>query len=189
MALESISFPQPVPTTVTTAKKFLIPTTVTTEAMVQAELYMQLKAAGIKPILEFRAPGSRFDCIVVDAEGYLAAIIECKNYKRNDKEFNTETKQYQKYSEFGAPVIGCPNMAAIPGVVLQIRNLLGDSEFNVDALYEKLPDLVNDSFKAWYCAAFWKLGGAKVTDVAEQARKGKNPRRLFSWLLKQELGQ
>jgi hypothetical protein len=182
------SFPQPETTTVTTAEKLLIPTTVTTEAMVQAELYSALQAKGIRCVLEYRINNHcRLDCAVAGTDNQLVAIVECKNYRNIDKPFNESTKQFAKYSSFGVPVIGCVRLTDIDGVVLRIQNLLGSESLDTDKLFESLRDLTNDSFRAWYCDAFWKLGGAKVVQIADQARKGNRPRNLFSWLLKQEL--
>lgn len=45
-------------------------------------------------------------------------------------------------------------------------------------------DLVSDEFKPWYCKKFYELGAEKFHQIAGQARHGKNPRRLFSYLLK-----
>jgi hypothetical protein len=188
--LTQISFPQgqnpPHPPTVT-VEKILIPTTVTTEATIQAEIYRQLMDRGIRSVLEFRIDDCRFDIAVVNPDNHLVAIIECKNYRTEGKDFNTNTKQYGKYSKYGVPVIGCVRQDDIAGVVLRISNLLNPEALDVDRLYEAFPDLVNQDFKKWYLNAFWNLGGSKVAALAESARKGNNPRALFSYLIKQEM--
>lgn len=54
-----------------------------------------------------------------------------------------------------------------------------------ESLYTELSDLVNSSFKSWYCKRFHQLGSDRVLVLASQARNdGKEPRRLFSSLLK-----
>lgn len=42
---------------------------------------------------------------------------------------------------------------------------------------------------AWYCLAFRRLGEARYSALASMARSGRNPRSLFGWLIKQELGK
>lgn len=57
--------------------------------------------------------------------------------------------------------------------------------YDNDRLYEQLEDLVNPKFKSWYCGQFYKIGVDSVLVIASQARNdGKDPRRLFSYLLK-----
>jgi hypothetical protein len=41
----------------------------------------------------------------------------------------------------------------------------------------------------WYCQAYKRLGEGKFTALAHMARKGKSPKRLFGWLLKEELNK
>lgn len=40
---------------------------------------------------------------------------------------------------------------------------------------------------AWYCSCYKKLGEAKYTTLTHMARKGKNPKRLFGYLLGEEM--
>lgn len=55
-----------------------------------------------------------------------------------------------------------------------------------DFLFKELSDLVNPTFKAWYCKRFYALGKERTLQLASIARAdGKEPRRLFSRLLKQ----
>jgi hypothetical protein len=54
----------------------------------------------------------------------------------------------------------------------------------VDELLDAVSDLVNPSFREWYCKAFYKLGPQTVHALAKQSRKGKNPARYFSFLLR-----
>ena len=51
------------------------------------------------------------------------------------------------------------------------------------------PDLATLEFKAWYCKVIYKLRPPKVLELADAARKGKEPRKLFSALVKGELKQ
>ncbi len=58
--------------------------------------------------------------------------------------------------------------------------------YDNDYLYMELSDLVNPQFKSWYMKCFYKLGKDRVLTLAAQARAdGKQPRKLFSLLLKQ----
>ena len=55
-----------------------------------------------------------------------------------------------------------------------------------DELFKLLPDLVNPQFKAWYCKQFYRRNKTKVMELAALATAdGKDPRKLFSFLLKQ----
>lgn len=57
-----------------------------------------------------------------------------------------------------------------------------------DSLFEELDDLVNSSFRAWYCKCFVQLGEAEIRKLASIARvEGLNPRKYFSHLLKSRL--
>jgi hypothetical protein len=54
-----------------------------------------------------------------------------------------------------------------------------------DQLFSLLPELVNQKFKAWYCKQFYKMNRTKVMELAALATAdGKDPRKLFSFLLK-----
>jgi hypothetical protein len=49
-------------------------------------------------------------------------------------------------------------------------------------------DLMSKEFYAWYCKAFYKLGRERFARIASEARAdGQNPKRLFSFKIKQEL--
>ena len=59
----------------------------------------------------------------------------------------------------------------------------------VNKVFESLlPDLATLEFKAWYCKVIYKLRPPKVLELADAARKGKEPRKLFSALIKGEMG-
>lgn len=58
----------------------------------------------------------------------------------------------------------------------------------VDALLGAYGDVTSPEFRAWYCKAIYRLGCQKFSDLAEQARRGKQPARYFSSLLKAQLG-
>jgi hypothetical protein len=59
--------------------------------------------------------------------------------------------------------------------------------YEVDNIYNQLPDLVNHKFRAWYVSRFYDLGKDQVFRLASLARAdGKNPQKLFSYLLKKE---
>lgn len=58
-------------------------------------------------------------------------------------------------------------------------------KYDADHLFDMLPDLVNPTFKAWYCRMFYKLGKDRVLQLASLARQdGKDNRKYFSHLLK-----
>lgn len=57
--------------------------------------------------------------------------------------------------------------------------------YDNDHLFDQLGDLVNPTFRAWYCKHFYRLGKIKVLELAAVARSdGKQPAKLFSLLLK-----
>jgi len=61
----------------------------------------------------------------------------------------------------------------------------GGKRWDADHLFEMLPDLVNPTFKAWYCKMFYALGKDRVLQLASLARQdGKDNRKYFSHLLK-----
>lgn len=65
----------------------------------------------------------------------------------------------------------------------------GKKYFEIDLLYDSLKGLVNDTFKAWYCQAFYMLGREKVMQLASAARvDGKDPVKLFAHLIAKESG-
>lgn len=55
----------------------------------------------------------------------------------------------------------------------------------IDQLLIEYSDLINPSFKAWYCKRFSALGIDNVHKYASQARAdGRQPSKLFSFLIK-----
>jgi hypothetical protein len=59
-----------------------------------------------------------------------------------------------------------------------------------DELFTKLLDsgLVNETFKSWYCGAFYRLGRGLVLELAGKALiQGKDPQKYFSYLVKRQL--
>jgi hypothetical protein len=57
----------------------------------------------------------------------------------------------------------------------------------VDKLVADCSDIINPSFKEWYCKAFYKLGADKAYQLAKQARSGNSPAKYFSFLIRHEL--
>ena len=59
-------------------------------------------------------------------------------------------------------------------------------KYDADALYERLPDLVNDQFRKWYIKQFYRLGSDRVFQMAAVARADArtDSRRYFSTMLK-----
>ena len=45
------------------------------------------------------------------------------------------------------------------------------------------------NFTPWYCKCYKILGEQKFQAICSMAREGKNPKALFSWLLKQEMNK
>jgi hypothetical protein len=58
----------------------------------------------------------------------------------------------------------------------------------VDKLLGAYSDVTSPQFRAWYCKAIYAMGCQVFSDLAEQARMGKQPARYFSSLLKARLG-
>ena len=57
----------------------------------------------------------------------------------------------------------------------------------VDQLLTHYTDVTNEKFRRWYCKAIYAMGCQVFSDLAEQARKGKDPAKYFSHLLKARL--
>lgn len=60
---------------------------------------------------------------------------------------------------------------------------------SVDKLLADCNDLINPTFREWYCKAFYKLGIDLTHDLAKQARSGNSPAKYFSFLLSHALSQ
>jgi hypothetical protein len=58
----------------------------------------------------------------------------------------------------------------------------------VNKLLDAVPDLTNPTFRAWYCKAIYAMGCQAFLDLADEARKGRQPTKLFSSLLKARMG-
>lgn len=57
--------------------------------------------------------------------------------------------------------------------------------YDADELFDQLSELVNPTYRAWYCKMFYQLGKNRVMELASVAKAdGKEPRKLFSLLLK-----
>lgn len=57
-----------------------------------------------------------------------------------------------------------------------------------DIALSEYQDLIPTDFYKWHCKVFYKLGRERYARLASQARAdGKNPARLFSFLLNKEL--
>jgi len=75
---------------------------------------------------------------------------------------------------------------------LETRNELTSLDIQIRALEiaRGLTSLVEpNDMTAWYCQAYKSIGEGKYTMIAGMARKGKTPKNLFSWLLKQEMSK
>lgn len=62
----------------------------------------------------------------------------------------------------------------------------GENYAKIDALYDSVSDLVNETFKPWYCKQFQSLGSDTVLQCAAIARQEarNDKRKYFSYLLK-----
>jgi hypothetical protein len=73
---------------------------------------------------------------------------------------------------------------------LGTRNELTSLEVQIRAL-EIARGLTNTiephDMTEWYCRAYRLLGEGRYTLAAQMARKGRTPKNLFSWILKQEM--
>jgi hypothetical protein len=58
----------------------------------------------------------------------------------------------------------------------------------VDQLLAAYTDVTSPRFRAWYCKAIYAMGCQVFSDLAEQARGGREPAKYFSALLKARLG-
>lgn len=57
-----------------------------------------------------------------------------------------------------------------------------------DTALSQFTDIMSPQFYAWYCKAWYKIGENKFRELASLARTdGKQPAKLFSKLIKQEL--
>ncbi len=70
--------------------------------------------------------------------------------------------------------------------VTVVNNNTNVKYLSTDKLIEDCSDLINPTFKSWYCKRFYALGVARVLELASIARSdGKNAPRLFSTLVKE----
>lgn len=67
------------------------------------------------------------------------------------------------------------------------RDLNLDLDLRVKRRIVKSTGLVSRQWIHWHCNAIAQLGPQTYTDIAGEAKKGKDPNTLFSWLLKQAL--
>lgn len=87
----------------------------------------------------------------------------------------------------GRPTVATSSALALTTATDNCSCSCHNSRDEVDKLLDIFPDLTNPTFKAWYCKAIYALGCAQFTDIADQARKGSQPPKLFSALLKSRL--
>ena len=110
------------------------------EANLQAEVYRQCRARGIKCCLEYLLGESRFntpygtpiqdrpraDIVIINEENEIVAIVEVKSYtEKHAKEGHKwYTQQIKRYQEFGLPVFIVGRMEKIPELVEWLNQLL-----------------------------------------------------------------
>ena len=54
----------------------------------------------------------------------------------------------------------------------------------VDRALEQTKDLISEQFKPWYAKQAMRLGADRYLGIASDARRGKSPQKLFSYLLR-----
>lgn len=67
------------------------------------------------------------------------------------------------------------------------EDLNPDLDLGVKRRIVKSTGLVSRQWIPWHCSAIAILGPQTYIDIADEAKRGKDPHTLFSWLLKQEL--
>lgn len=58
------------------------------------------------------------------------------------------------------------------------------SSRRVDAALENTADLIDENYKKWFAKQAIRLGPDRYMGIARDAREGKQPARLFVWLLR-----
>lgn len=101
----------------------------TSEFEIQAELFQDLKQLGYDIHGEVPTSwnrrtgtkGARFD-LVIFRNKRAAVLIEVKSHLagRSHKP-TTQTKQYQRYSQYGLPVIYCTNLTQIEETIAKVE--------------------------------------------------------------------
>lgn len=91
------------------------------EANIQAEAYHQLKLLNIPCYLEYKVDNCRFDMVLVSKDRFhILAIIEFKSHGEKRLKRNpgiTKGKQYNKYMQYGLPLLHCTTMRGIPDLI------------------------------------------------------------------------
>lgn len=55
----------------------------------------------------------------------------------------------------------------------------------VDRALEKAADLIEEPYKPWFAKQAYRIGADRFLGIADNARAGNEPKRLFTYLLKQ----
>lgn len=71
------------------------------------------------------------------------------------------------------------------------NNNVNDQKYGRSRKVENIADRLitifgNEQFRPFYCKVAWKLSEAKIWSNVEQAQKGNNPAKLFSYLCKRD---
>jgi len=95
------------------------------EGTIQAECYHRLRLLDIESHMEHRHENCRFDLVIVK-DGNILAIIEFKNYARDysHRKRLRNSKQFQKYSSYGVPVIYCRKMEEVDQTIEKIKGIM-----------------------------------------------------------------
>lgn len=101
------------------------------EANVQAELYRMLWNESTPCYLEYKVGNCRFDLVLLNrTESKVLAIVEVKNHVyRGESEVRKPniTKQFQKYSAFGVPLIYCLGEEQVESVFIQLKKIYAEN--------------------------------------------------------------
>lgn len=102
--------------------KFIIPKRLP-EANIQAEFYHRCRLLGLRLCLEYRYEHCRFDAVMLDRNDNIYAIIEFKSRIKPIKG-EYKTKQIDKYSKYGIPIIVCLDYNSIDLAISKCVELL-----------------------------------------------------------------
>lgn len=59
-----------------------------------------------------------------------------------------------------------------------------EGERTVDRALEQTSDLISPQFKSWYAKQAYRIGADRYLGIAFEARRGRAPAKLFSYMLK-----
>lgn len=63
-----------------------------------------------------------------------------------------------------------------------------DKVVQCDVVLKDFQDLFISDYRPWFCQSFYSIGCERFVILAKEARSGRSPKRLFTFLIKKELG-